>query len=135
MALDPLKEEALRLYVVEGWTLRQAAGEVGRSHEWVRKVLLAEGEALRERGRVPIDHAACPVCSTVTKSHESKYCSIRCFRLRHAAQVKEADRLLLLGVSEIEIAQSMGITLRRLETLLSKHGYLPLEDLPPLRIP
>lgn len=92
--LPPLEEKAVLLYR-EGKHLREVAEELGRSHEWVRKVLVKAHEPVRGRGREFSERPSCAVCGKPCAKSEAKYCSRDCSqKMRLDTAMKKVDLAL-----------------------------------------
>ena len=109
--LSPLQEQAIALYQ-EGKTLREVAEQVQRSHEWVRKLLRRQNEAVRNRGREVVERLPCVVCKTICTRIGSKHCSRSCLRVyqynKAAAKLQPAIRVLRGGGTYAEAAEVAG---------------------------
>ena len=94
--LTPIQEQAVQLYAA-GKDLRQVAGELDRSHEWVRKTLAKAGVAARGRGRESTERPVCVECGKDCGTPQAEYCSRECLH-KHRYEAAMARLNVAMGV-------------------------------------
>lgn len=127
--LTPLEEQTVSLYAA-GLTLREVGAQVGRSHEWVRRVVKAHSDT-RNRGRIVTENevATCVFCGRGIDPAQ-EYCSRGCYaayrRKRAIDELQPAIAAIRAGKSYQEAADMLGIESGwTLWSRLNHFGLLP----------
>jgi len=111
--LTPIQEQAVMLYEL-GQDLREVAGTLRRSHEWVRKTLATAGVPTRGRGRGASERSACSSCGKICLTLRAKFCSRVCLhkdRYENAMlRVNVALGVLRTGGSYAAAAEKAGFS-------------------------
>jgi hypothetical protein len=111
--LTPIQEQAVTLYGL-GKDLREVAGALNRSHEWVRKTLAVAGVPTRGRGRGAADRSACLTCGKICQTLRAQFCSRECLhknRYENAMlRVNVALGVLRTGGSYAAAAEKAGFS-------------------------
>lgn len=111
--LTPIQEQAVTLYGL-GKDLREVAGALGRSHEWVRKTLAVAGVPTRGRGRGAADRSSCLTCGKVCQTLRAQFCSRECLHKNRydiaMKRVNVALGVLRTGGSYASAAEKSGFS-------------------------
>ncbi len=131
--LTPIEEQTLSLYDA-GLTLREVGAQVGRSHEWVRKII-AKHSVSRPRGRIVVPPEPgkypdrCTFCGRGVDDGR-EFCSRMCFgaqRRKNAIEtLQPALEAVKAGKSFQEAAELIGVPSGwTLWSRLNHFGLLP----------